>query len=141
MDLQFVVQNWPLFLALVVIVAMLALDPILRRSSGAMSVSAAELPRLINHESAVVVDVGEPGEFRSGHIPDAINLPLNQLADNLKRLEKYRNKKVPIVLSCRTGNRSTRAATILRRNQFEKVYTLSGGVAAWDKENFPIQRD
>ena len=107
---------------------------------GANQVSAVQLPQLINKENAVVVDVCEPDEFKKGHIPKAINIPVSQIKDQLGQLEKFRNKNRPIVLSCRNGQQASRAATVLRKNEFETVYTLSGGLAAWEKENLPLER-
>ena len=78
MELEFIIQNWYLFLALVVIIALLALDPIRQRAGGTKPVTAVELPQLLNHEDAVVVDVCESQEFRNGHIPGAINMPMSQ---------------------------------------------------------------
>ena len=139
MDIQFITLNWHLFAALVVISTLFVVDR-LRRSGGSNQVSAVQLPQLINHEGAVVVDVCESAEFNKGHIPAAINIPMGEFKDNLKRLNKYRDKKKPIVLTCQSGTRAGRAAGILRKNEFSNVYTLTGGVAAWEKENLPIER-
>ena len=62
--MQFFTQNWYLFAALIVILTLLALDPLRRKTSGVKPVSAVELPQLINHEGAVVLDVSEPTEFK-----------------------------------------------------------------------------
>jgi rhodanese-related sulfurtransferase len=94
----------------------------------------------MNHDGAVVVDISESAEFENGHIPAAINIPLGQLDSSLNRLKKYRDKKKPIVLTCKTGTRAGRAAAILRKNEFSDVYTLAGGLAAWEKENLPVER-
>jgi rhodanese-related sulfurtransferase len=140
MDIGFIQQNWHLFAALAVIVALLALDPVRRRSGGIRSVSAVQLPQLMNHEGAIVLDVGEPSEFKKGHIPKAINIPVSQLKNDLSRLEKYRTKETPIVLSSRGNQHASRAATILRKNNFSNLYTLSGGLVSWEKENLPLER-
>ena len=140
MDIGFIQQNWHLFAALAVIVALLALDPLRRRSGGIQSVSAVQLPQLMNHEGAIVLDVGEPAEFKKGHIPKAINMPVSQLKNDLSRLEKYRTKDTPIVLSSRANQHTNRAATILRKNNFSNLYTLSGGLVSWEKENLPLER-
>ena len=140
MDIAFIQQNWHLFAALAVILALLALDPVRRRSGGIQSVSAVQLPQLMNHEGAIVLDVGEPAEFKKGHIPKAINIPVSQLKNDLGRLEKYRTKGTPIVLSSRVAQHSSRAATILRKNNFSNLYTLSGGLVSWEKENLPLER-
>ena len=94
--------------------------------------------QLINHESAIIVDVCEPQEYKSGHIPNAINIPLGHLAGRVKELEKHKAK--PILLSCRVGNRSGRGAAILRKHGFEKVYTLAGGFNAWERDNLPVEK-
>ena len=140
MDLDFVANNWHLFAALVVISLLIGFDTLRRGGGGANQVSAVQLPQLINKENAVVVDVCEPDEFKKGHIPKAINIPVSQIKDQLGQLEKFRTKNQPIVLSCRNGQQASRAATVLRKNEFETVYTLSGGLAAWEKENLPLER-
>ncbi len=138
MEVEFLQQNWLLFVALVVIVLLISVDSIRRRSSGSGTVSAVELPALINHESAVVVDISEPNDFKRGHVPNAINLPLGRLQEEIKKLSKYKGK--PIVVTCRAGNKSGQAAAILARNEFDKIYTLQGGIAAWEKENMPLEK-
>ena len=140
MEIGFIQQNWHLFAALAVIVALLALDPLRRRSTGIKSISAVQLPQLINHEEAIVLDVGEPAEFKKGHIPKAINMPISQLTNELGRLEKYRTKDIPIVVSSRANQHANRAANILRKNNFSNLYTLNGGLVSWEKENLPLER-
>jgi rhodanese-related sulfurtransferase len=140
MDLDFIANNWHLFAALIVISTLIGIDTMRRGGAGANQVSAVQLPQLINQENAVVVDVCQPEEFRKGHIPAAINIPVDQIKEQLGQLEKFRKKDRPIVLSCRSGQRASRAAAVLRKNEFERVYTLSGGLAAWEKENLPLER-
>ena len=140
MDLDFIANNWHLFAALIVISLLIGIDTMRRGGAGANQVSAVQLPQLINQENAVVVDVCSPEEFRKGHIPAAINIPVDQIKEQLGQLEKFRKKDRPIVLSCRSGQRASRAATVLRKNEFKRVYTLSGGLAAWEKENLPLER-
>lgn len=140
MDLDFIANNWHLFAALIVISTLIGIDTMRRGGAGANQVSAVQLPQLINQENAVVVDVCQPEEFGKGHIPAAINIPVDQIKEQLGQLEKFRKKDRPIVLSCRSGQRASRAATVLRKNEFKRVYTLSGGLAAWEKENLPLER-
>ena len=140
MDLDFIASNWHLFAALIVISTLIGIDTMRRGGAGANQVSAVQLPQLINQENAVVVDVCQPEEFRKGHIQAAINIPVDQIKEQLGQLEKFRKKDRPIVLSCRSGQRASRAAAVLRKNEFKRVYTLSGGLAAWEKENLPLER-
>ena len=136
--LEFILQNWYLFLALGVISAMIMFDPLSRRSGGIRSVSTMELSRLVSHESGVVVDVSKAEEYREGHIHGAINAPFKELDNNLPRLKKYKNK--PVVVVCPTGNLCSRAAGKLKKSDFEKLYVLSGGLVNWRKENLPLEK-
>ena len=140
MDIDFIANNWHLFAALVVISLLIGFDTVRRGGGGGNQVSAVQLPQFINHENAVVVDVCEAEEFSRGHIPNAINIPLKELKNQLGQLEKFKAKERPIVLSCQSGQRAGRAATLLRKNEFKRVYVLGGGVAAWEKENLPLER-
>ncbi len=135
---DFVIKYWYLFLAFIVVLVMLVLGPVTQLLHGIKNINAWEAVKLINHESAVVVDVSEPQEFKTGHIPDAINIPLGGLAGRVKELEKHKSK--PVVFTCRTGNRSSRGAVVLRKQGFEKVYALAGGLAAWEKDNLPLAK-
>ena len=140
MILQFIQNNWFLFILLFLIIGMLCLDPIRRRTSGIQSVSAVQLPQLMNHENTVIVDVGDNNDFAKGHIANAINIPVGQLKMNIARLEKHRKKEATIVLVCRSGQLAPRGAQVLKKENFSKLYTLTGGMNAWVKENLPVQR-
>jgi rhodanese-related sulfurtransferase len=93
---------------------------------------------MINHEDAVVLDVRSMAEFKQGHIVNAVNVPINSLGNNLKQLEKHRGK--PIVAVCRSGSRSGAACNVLRKNGFENVKNLRGGMMAWESANLPLKR-
>lgn len=93
---------------------------------------------LINHEDAIVLDVREDKEFVEGHILHAIHIPLGMLSDKIGRLQKYKDR--PIIASCRSGNRSSSACSILLKNGFEKVYNLKGGIIAWENANLPLAK-
>ncbi|RTZ59283.1 MAG: rhodanese-like domain-containing protein [Gammaproteobacteria bacterium] len=136
--MQFVIDNWLLFLALAIILALLLGEPLKRKMLNIDMISVADVPRLTGHDNAVLVDVREDKEYKAGHIPDALSVPLSGLSKNISKLEKYKNK--PLILSCRTHNRSLRAATILSRQGFEDLKVLHGGFMAWQKENLPIEK-
>ena len=93
---------------------------------------------LINHEEAVILDVRSMAEFKDGHIVNAVNIPLNGLGNNLKQLEKHRDR--PIVAVCRSGSRSGAACRTLRKHGFENVKNLRGGMMAWESANLPVKR-
>lgn len=111
----------------------LATDP-----GGKNAVDPLGATALINHEDAVVLDVRSMAEYKQGHIVNAINIPLNGLGNNLKQLEKHRNK--PIVAVCHSGSRSGSACGVLRKHGFENVKNLRGGMLAWQNANLPVRR-
>ncbi len=75
----------------------------------------------------MVLDVREPREFRQGHIPQAILLPLSRFVNAPLAV----NLDTPIVCVCRGGRRSLRAAAMLSRQGFTNVRVLQGGILAW----------
>ena len=64
MDIEFITTNWYLFAALVVICALIAVDTF-RRGANTNQVTAVQLPQLMNHDGAVVVDISESVEFEN----------------------------------------------------------------------------
>jgi len=90
-----------------------------------------ELDRLIksctNGDCPVVVDVREPWEYRQGHVPGAILIPLGQLSSRAGELDPER----PVAVICASGNRSQSAAALLGQKGFKTIYNVSGGTGAW----------
>jgi rhodanese-related sulfurtransferase len=136
--MQFVVNNWYLILGIVVVLAMLVWGPLTQLLHGVQHVTTAEAIRLMNHEKGVLVDVREPAEYRGGHIPNALNLPLSGLVAGLKQIEKHMAR--PLIICCRTSQRSARAAVALRKHGFASVQVLAGGITAWQRENLPVEK-
>ncbi len=87
------------------------------------SVSTEELTELINN-GAFLVDVRSPGEFAGGSAKGAVNIPLDQVT---QQLDKFKNKE-NIIVFCRSGNRSGQAKSILENQGIKNV--TNGGT--WD---------
>ena len=136
--MQFVQNNLMLIAIALLSAGMLVWPLIGRRMSGVKEVETLEATQLINHRDAVILDVREDKEFVTGHLPNAKHIPLGQLIARLKDVEKFKNK--PIVVNCRSGARSATACGILRKNGFEEVYNLKGGINAWLQANMPVEK-
>jgi rhodanese-related sulfurtransferase len=136
--MQFVIHNWYLFVGIVVVLVILAWGPLQQLVYGIRQVSIAEAVRLINQEHGVVVDVREAEEYQSGHIPKAVHAPLSALGATLSALEKYKSR--PVIVCCRTSQRSARAAVLLRKREFANVRVLAGGIVAWQGDHLPVER-
>jgi rhodanese-related sulfurtransferase len=136
--LEFVTNHWDLFLALAIILFMLFSGGLTGRLRGFRQLDAQEAVLLLNHNDAVMLDVREDGEYKDGHIIDAVHIPLGKLEQRIGELEKFREKS--IIVSCRSGHRSSTACARLRKNGFETVYNLKGGVMAWQSAGLPLQK-
>jgi rhodanese-related sulfurtransferase len=101
------------------------------------SLSTSMAVRVINDGSAVI-DVRTADQFASGHIVAARNIPAPELLESADKLSPH---KKGAVLVCDNGARSAECAAKLRKDGIENVYSLKGGVLAWQQENLPIVRD
>ncbi len=90
------------------------------------------------NQDVVVVDVRTPSEFIGGlgHIPGAVNVPVGELESRIESgsAELEMLKEHPILVTCRTENRSPRAARIFKKAGFTKVAVLKGGMARWNRQ-------
>ena len=135
--LEFLQDNWLLILGLVVIAVVMFQGPLMLRLSGVRTVDPAGAVQLMNHDDGRVVDVREDKEWQQGHIPGAVHIRLGELSNRMGELEGQ--KDAPLVVVCRSGNRSTKAALQLRKAGFQKVYNLSGGTMAWQQAGMPLE--
>jgi len=101
-------------------------------------VGALEAVQLINRRDAVVIDVREDAEYAVGHIANARHIPLAQFAGRIKELEKFKSR--PIIVNCRSGSRAASAVDILRKNGFNEVFMLRGGISAWQQASMPLEK-
>ncbi len=136
--MKFVQDNLWLVLIAIVSGLMFIWPMVAKLLNRSKEVGVAEAVQLINRQDAAVVDVREPGEFKGGHIPNARNIPLGQLAERARDLDKLKAK--PVVLACASGNRSMTAAGTLRKAGFAQVVSLSGGMAAWQQAGMPVEK-
>jgi len=108
------------------------------RVRGVKVVNTVEALELINHKNALVLDVREESEYKSGHLLNAKWIPLGRLAERIGELERYREQ--PIVVVCRSGARSASACAMLGKQGFTQAHNLSGGVMGWQKSNLPLEK-
>lgn len=87
------------------------------------------------HKPHVLVDVRTAEEFRGGHLPGAINIPLNVLQQRAREVPRGK----PVVVVCASGNRSVSGAKILAGAGYETVYNLQGGTMRWMMQRLPLE--
>lgn len=108
------------------------------RLLGVREADTVRATQLINRSNALVLDVREQKEYDSGHIINSRLIPAGQLKERVGELEKYRKR--PIVVICRSGNRSAPIVAWLGKQGFGEVYLLTGGLQAWQKANLPLEK-
>ena len=84
---------------------------------------------------AQFIDVRTPEEYSGGHAARAENIPLDTLTASFDKLEKNE----PVYIICQTGNRSKKAAEILKGAGFNNVLSVTGGTVAWQAAGLPME--
>ena len=135
---EFISNNIGLFIALAVILAMIAYTETKRLTRAYKDVAPAEAVRLMNREDALVVDIRESSELGKSQIAGAKHIPFSSLKQRMAELDKYRQRA--IITYCKSGMRSAMAADLLSKNQFQHVYSLKGGMSAWEGEGLPTAK-
>jgi len=74
-------------------------------------------------KGAIILDVRSKEEFAGGHVKGSINIPVDQLKNNLSKLK---DKNKPVITVCASGMRSATAKSILKSNGFNQVYNAGG---------------
>jgi rhodanese-related sulfurtransferase len=134
----FVQENWMLFVVLFLSGGMLLWPLVQRRLSPMKDVGTLEATRLVNAGNAVFLDVRETKEYEGGRLPNAVHLPLSQLAGRAPDLAKLAGR--PVVVYCDRGNRSRMAGGQLAKQGFTDVYNLNGGFRAWKAAGLPLEK-
>jgi len=105
-----------------------------------INLTALKLKELLDKKQAIVIDVREPAEYRSGNIEGAINNPLSYVSLETCHLPEHKGKK--IVLHCLSGKRSMLACEkLLGEGIRDNVYNLEGGISAWKAAEYPIKKE
>jgi rhodanese-related sulfurtransferase len=100
--------------------------------------SPLQVTQVINRGKATIVDVSTAEEFAKGHLRDAKNIPLADLATRIGELDKSKARSVVVV--CQTGARADKAARQLAAAGFDDVVSLDGGLTAWQAAGLPVTK-
>ncbi len=106
------------------------------QTSTPQTIDAPTLKQWLDRQSALLIDVREPVEYATEHIPGAVSLPLSRLDSSQINLQPGQR----LVLYCQSGKRSARAAELLRMAGFANVTELQCGISAWKAEAYPIAK-
>jgi len=131
---QFAAENTLIVLGLLGSWAAVMFYELRLKSQTMTHVSSTDAVRLIN-QGAMVVDVRSDESYKSGHIVDARNMSLEAIQADQNIVKK---KSKLLLTVCDTGLTSGKAANLLRKAGYEKVFSLKGGLKSWRMENLPL---
>ena len=103
---------------------------------GGNKISCTDLTKLVNKNSASLIDLRTANEFEAGHIANSVNMPHDEF-------EKYDHRissdlETPIILICSTGRQSVNIGEDLLKKDYSNVNILSGGIMTWQQEGLPL---
>ncbi len=120
----------PLFTLFITAIAFVACNA---QSGEVESLSQQDLPSMLQDENLILIDVRTSTEIASGYIPEVdhfIDINEANFEQNIAKLDTTKT----YVLYCRSGSRSSRAASYMLKNGFSKVYNLEGGFLSYSGE-------
>jgi rhodanese-related sulfurtransferase len=112
-------------------------EPATGQAAEAPSISAGKLhEQRAAGEAPVVIDVRTAAEFASGHVPGAVNIPFDEVADRIGEVEAPHG----VALYCMVGPRARKGEAALLAAGYDRVFHLEGGLAAWQEAGLPVDR-
>lgn len=133
---EFITNHWELSFAFAVLLGMLILGEIQHKTRGFPDISPQQLIQLTNEQDITLLDVRNTDELKNGTLPDNIHIPLQEL--NTRHSELNPDKTV--IIYCRSGHRSAKACSLLKKLGFNDLRNLNGGLMAWQSANLPINK-
>ena len=106
-------------------------------NKGFTNVSAEKAHEMIKTKDLVLLDVRTLSEYKQAHIEGTVIIPVQTLQAGYDKIIDSKDK--PVLIYCRSGNRSVTASNILLEKGFKDVYNMEGGIKAWIKAGFPIR--
>lgn len=124
-----------LFVGLVIALIVTQFMMLLRKYK---ELTPAGLTQLINRDQPLLIDLSAIADFEKMHVPGARHVVLSQFDPESKELAKAR--ELPVVVMDKDGRQSDSAARRLIKAGFTRVYTLGGGVVAWQQAQLPVAK-
>ena len=134
--MDFVTNNLFLVTLLLILLTAIVITEAKKLTKKYKDLTPPEAVQMLNHESAVMLDVREATELGGSGIRDAKHVSFSTLSDRFPELVKLKDK--PVIAFCMNGFKSPKACGLLYKQGFTKVYSLKGGIAAWKDANMPV---
>lgn len=121
---------------LVILIALFAISIINDKFKKYEVIDVNGAVNLMDNDNLIILDVRDDKERKLGFIDNDLHIPLKQVKNKISTID---NKK-DILVYCRSGSRSAHIASMLSNNNFDNVFSLKGGITAWEKANLPIKK-
>lgn len=117
------------------------MDALVKNAKGSpgLTIDIGPAHQMIESEETLVVDVREIDEYHSGHIPTAVNMPLQEISEYKGMLPE--DHDIPVLVVCQSGVRSLSGALFLSSLGYRDVRSINGGTMAWRESGFDISTD
>ena len=130
--INFLIEHYYLSIPLLTILVLLILS---NAKKGGKKISCQTLISMSNQNSALIIDIRDSESFNAGHITASKNIPQNELT---RRINEITNIDKSVILVCDMGNISPNAGEALKKEGFEDIYLLKGGINQWRMDNLPL---
>lgn len=107
------------------------------QTEGVQVLNSDKFEQKLQDSDIQLVDVRTPAEFADGHLPNAINV--NVMDDNFDAEMAKLDKEKPVMVYCKSGGRSAKAASKLKVQGFKNITDLDGGITSWKQAEKPIE--
>lgn len=106
-------------------------------SNSLSQISANDVKQsLDNKENVTILDVRTPEEYQEGHLKGSILLPVTEVKEKVTKVLPDKDQK--IYVHCRSGARSAKATSEMKKLGYTNVYNMQGGIMAWERLEYPV---
>jgi rhodanese-related sulfurtransferase len=116
---------------------MTAKDLVEQAKKNVTMVSLADAKAMFDKGGVTFLDCREPKEYKSGHVPGAVNIPRGLL--EFKVGKKLPDKNAAIIMYCKSGGRACLACESIGKMGYKNVKNMEGGWKAWAKAGYPVE--
>lgn len=124
-------------IAILVLVVFSIISCLKTKTEGVEVLNAEKFEQKIQSSDVQLVDVRTADEFAEGHLPNAINIDINGEGFNNETAKL--DKEKPVMVYCKMGGRSAKAAANLKEQGFENISDLDGGIMSWKESGKTIE--
>ena len=130
--INFLIEHFYLSVPLVIVIILLLVS---NAKKGGKKISCQTLISMSNKDQVLIIDIRDSASFDSGHITASKNIPSSEIS---RRLNEIKKDDKFIVLVCDMGSVSPNAGEILKKEGFENICILKGGINQWRMDNLPL---